>query len=398
MLSHTKIASAKPEAKDYSLSDGQALSIQITKAGTKRWRFRYRYQGKAKMLSLGLFPKVGLAEARAERDRLKKILQEGIDPSLARKLQESQDDRTLFGTVAREWFKKFQATKSEGHQKTEWQRIESNLIPFLGERPINEITSAELLHTVRKVESRGALEQARRVLSLAGQIFRYGVASCLCDRDPSQDLKGALTPPRKHHYPAITDPDLVGKLMKDIDAYQSFVVRLALRFQALTFVRPGEIRFCEWEELDLETNTWTIPANKMKAGKEHMIPLSTQAIDVLNEIHSLTCRRKYVFTFATQQKPLSDNTLNTALRRMGYSKEQMVSHGFRSMASTLLNELGFDPELIEVQLAHVGKDKVRAAYCRAEYIDKRRSLMQAWADYLVSLQKGGKVTPIRKAL
>jgi len=399
-LTDLQIRKAKPAEKMYRISDGNGLCLQINPNGSKWWRWRYLYKGKAKMLSLGVYPEVSLAEAREEAFEKRKLLRRGIDPSELRKEEKAAQivDCDSFEAVAREWFLgKFKKEVSEGHARTTMRRLERDVFPWLGKRPIDEIDPPELLAVLRRVESRGALETAHRVKALCGQIFRYAVATGKATRDPSADLRGILPSPGKSHLASITDPQEVGKLLRAIEAYEGgIVLRCALRLAPLVFVRPGELRHAEWKEFDFDKAEWNIPAGKMKAKEPHLVPLSKQAIAILREIQPYTGESRYVFPSARSfARPMSNNAINAALRRMGYERDEMTAHGFRAMARTLLDEvLQFRPDIIEHQLAHAVRDPLGRAYNRTKHLAERRRMMQVWADYLDGLKEGAKVIPI----
>jgi integrase len=285
------------------------------------------------------------------------------------------------------------------HAATILRRLERDVLPWLGTWPIDEITAPGVLAVLRRVESRGALETAHRINQICSQVFRYGIATGRAHRDPSADLRGALPPALEKHHAALTKPADVAGLLRAIGGYQgSFVVRCALRLAPLVFVRPGELRKVEWTEVDLEEATWRIPAAKMKMRTEHLVPLARQSVEILRELHPLTGSARYIFPGArTNSRPMSENAITAALRRMGYGREEMTGHGFRTLASTLLNEMGWSADAIERQLAHGERDEIRGAYNRAEYLVERRRMMQAWSDYLDGLAAGGKVVPIRSA-
>ena len=373
--------------KRYRLFDSQGLYIEVAPSGGKWWRLKYRILGKEKRLSLGVYPEVSLKDAREKRDQARRSLSEGADPIEARKLQ-SIADGTSFEAVAREWFIKFAPGWSESHANRILRRLENDVFPWLGSRSIDQIDPPELLKVVRRIESRGALETAHRAIRNCGQVFRYAVATGRAERDPTTDLNGALPPARSRHYPTITDPEAIGDLLRAIDGYQgSPITRAALRLAPLVFVRPGELRHAEWPDINLKSAEWRIPPEKMKHRRIHLVPLSRQAITILKELQPLTGHGQYLFPGRrSPRRPMSENTINAALRNLGYDKNQMTGHGFRSMASTLLNEQGcWHPDAIERQLAHVERNNVRAAYNYAEYLDERKRMMQAWADYLESL-------------
>jgi integrase len=402
-LSDAAVRQAKPAAKARKLFDGRGLFLLLTPAGGKWWRFKYRFGGKAKTLSLGVYPDVGLREARERREAARKALAVGIDPGAERKaakvaaIAAERREHDTLETVAREWFGKYSPAWASGHAVTVIRRLERDVFPWLGGRPVGEITAVELLDVLRRVEARGALETAHRIHQVCGQVFRYAIATGRASRDPSRDLRGALPPVRETHHAALTKPADVGALMRSIGGYQgSFIVRCALRLTPLTFVRPGELRKAEWSEFDFDGATWRIPAARMKMRTEHLVPLSRQAIEVLRDLQPLTGGGRFVFPSArTSGRPMSENAITAALRRMGYERGQMTAHGFRTMASTLLNEMGLAADVIERQLAHAERDEVRDAYNRAQYLTKRSKMMQAWADYLDSLAAGGAVIPFR---
>jgi integrase len=401
-LTDKAIRAAKHGDKPVRLYDGGGLYIELAPNGGKWWRLKYRFAGKEKRLSLGVYPHVALKRARERRDDAKRLLANGIDPSEQRKAHKAtvtERAANSFEAVAREWFAAFSPKWVKGHSDKILRRLEHNVFPYLGGRPIAEVASRELLAVLRKVESRGALETAHRTKQNCSQVFRYAVATGRAERDPTIELRGALKPPRERHHPSITDPKGIGALLRAIDGYDgSLVTKCALRLAPLVFVRPGELRRAEWTEFNIDKAEWRIPPERMKMRELHIVPLSSQAIDVIKEVQPLTGRGKLVFPGArTNGRPMSENTVNAALRRLGYSKDQMTGHGFRSMASTHLNEQGWHRDAIERQLAHAERDGVRAAYNFAEHLPERRRMMQAWADYLDALKAGAKVTTIRKA-
>jgi len=401
-LSDTAIRQVKSGPKPRKLFDSGGMYLLVTPSGGKWWRFKYRSGGKERLLALGTYPEVGLKQARERRDQARKQIAAGIDPGVERKAAKAalvQRGVETFEAVAREWFEKFSATWAPSHAKTVIRRLERDVLPWLGGRPVGEITAVELLTVLRRVESRGALETAHRIHQVCGQVFRYAIATGRAQRDPSADLRGALPPVQEKHHAALTEPKQVGALMRAIADYRgSFVVRCALRLAPLVFVRPGELRKAEWSEFDLDATTWRIPAERMKMRTEHLVPLSCQAVEVLRELHPLTGTGRYVFPNArTAARPLSENAVLAALRRMGYSRGEMTGHGFRSLASTLLNELGWPADAIERQLAHAERDGVRDAYNRAEYLAERKRMMQSWADYLDALKAGVNVSLIHGA-
>jgi integrase len=403
MLSHTAIRRAKPTQKARKLFDAEGLYLLVVPTGGKWWRFKYRFAGKEKLLALGTYPEVTLKEARERCHEARKKLGAEIDPSAERKaakVARVARETGGFEAVAREWFEKFSASWAPSHARIVIRRLERDVFPWLGARPVGEIAAPELLAMLRRVESRGALETAHRIHQVCGQVFRYAIATGRARRDPSADLRGALPPVPEKHHAALTRPADVAGLMRAITGYQgSFATRCALRLAALTFVRPGELRRAEWSEIDFDNAVWRIPAAKMKMRAEHLVPLSPQAVAVLKELHPLTSGGRYLFpSVRTPNRPMSDNTVLAALRRMGYGRDEMSGHGFRSTASTLLNEMGWPADAIERQLAHAERDEVRGAYNRAEYLAERRRMMDSWADYLDSLAAGANVIPLRVAV
>jgi len=406
-LTSTAIRNANPGKKPVKLFDGGGLFLLVNPNGSRWWRLKYRFDRKEKLLSLGVYPDVGLKDARERRDEARKLIAAGIDPGAARKAQKATRlDRAANSveTVAKEWFEKFAANWAPTYSSKVIARFEKDIYPWIGDRPIAEIAPREVLEVLRRIEKRGALETAHRALSECSQLFRYAVATGRADSDPTRDLKGALATPAVRHMASITDPAKVGELMRAIDGYSGFPVsQAALKLAPLLFVRPGELRKGEWTEFDLEGATWTIPAARMKTRKQnpqdHIVPLAKQAIAILRELHRLTGRSRYVFPgVRTHDRPMSENTVNAALRRMGYEKDEMTGHGFRAMARTILDEhLGFRPDVVEQQLAHAVRDPQGRAYNRTAHLAERRRMMQGWADYLDAVAAGGKVTPIRKA-
>lgn len=402
-LTDTAIRNAKPSAKPIKMFDENGLFLLVTPNGGKWWRFKYRFGGKEKLLSFGTYPEVSLKESREKRDDARKQVAAGIDPGEHRKAHKAAKlDRAAnsFEVVAREWFAKYSANWAASHADKIIRRLEKDIFPWLGGRPIMEITAPELLTILRRIENRGALETAHRALQNCGQVFRYGVATGRTERDPSGDLKGALPPTKQKHHASITDPKAIGELLRAIDGYQgSLVTKCALKLAPLFFVRPGELRKAEWAEFNFDSSEWRIPASRMKMREQHIVPLSSQALALLQELQALTGNGRYVFPGArTNGRPMSENTVNAALRRLGYSNDEMTGHGFRSMASTLLNEQGWNRDAIERQLAHAERDNVRAAYNYAEHLPERKRMMQRWADYLDNLKSGADVIPLaRKA-
>ncbi|MBF0583713.1 MAG: integrase arm-type DNA-binding domain-containing protein [Magnetococcales bacterium] len=398
-LTDTAVRNAKAGAAPKSVADERGLSLLVQPSGGKWWRFRYRFDGKQKMLSVGVYPDVSLKQARERRDEARRLLAEGIDPGEHRKATKTMAANRAensFEAVAREWFAKFSPRWAESHASKVIRRFDLDVFPWIGGLPVNEISSKELLAVLRRIEERGTLETAHKARQNCGQVFRYAIATGRADNDPSVALRGALPPLAGNNYPTITDPKAIGELLRAIDGYAgSFVSRAALQLAPLVFVRPGELRQAEWSEIDLDTATWIIPGEKMKAREKHVVPLSTQSVAILRELYPLTGRGRFVFPGErSADRPLSENTVLAALRRLGYEKGMMTGHGFRAMASTLLNEQGWNRDAIERQLAHGERDAIRAAYNHAEHLPERRMMMQHWADYLDQLA-GRNVVPLR---
>lgn len=391
-LSDTAIRSAKPKEKTYLMTDGEGMYLEITPAGGKWWRFKYRFNGKQKRLSLGTYPDTGLKEAREKRQEARSLVAAGVDPAENRKAHKAAgtvDGANSFEVIAREWFERQAPSWVPSHADKIISRLERDLFPWIGKRPISGVTAPELLSALRRIEERGAVETSHRALQNCGQIFRYAIATGRADRDPCPPLRGALAPVKQTHYSAITDPEKIGELLRAMDSYEgTLVTKCALRLAPLVFVRPGELRAAEWSEIDIEKAEWTIPANRMKMGLAHLVPLSSQAIAILKELKPLTEGGRFVFPSArTKDRPMSDNAILAALRRMGFAKEEVTGHGFRAMARTILDEvLHFRPDYIEHQLAHAVRDPNGRAYNRTAHIQERRQMMQAWADYLDSLK------------
>jgi integrase len=399
-LTDPAIRNAKPRERPYKLGDAGGLFLLVTPAGAKWWRLKYRFGGKAKLLSLGVYPQVSLKEARAKRDEARKQLAAVVDPSAARKAAKAaRGGEDSFEAVVREWHGKHAPRWAPGHAGKIIGRFERDIFPWLGVRPVPEITAPALLEVLRRIEARGAIETAHRAHQNCGRVFRYAIATGRAERDPAADLRGALPPVKEKHHASLTDPKAIGALLRAIDGYQgSFISQSALRLAPLTFVRPGELRKAEWSEIDLDAAEWRIPAERMKMKAPHIVPLSAQALGILRELHPLTGTGHYVFPgLRTPTRPMSENTVNAALRRLGYAKDEMTGHGFRSMASTLLNEQGWHRDAIERQLAHGERDAVRAAYNYAEHLPERRRMMQAWADYLDGLKNGAQVVALHGA-
>ena len=400
-LTDIAIRRAQPGEKPRKIFDGRGLYLEISPRGGKWWRIKYRFEGKDKRISLGVYPDISLKEARRRGDESRRLLVAGIDPSAHRQAQKAaiaQRSANTFEAVATEWFAKHAPTWAPSHSSLIMSRLQRNVFPWLGGKPIADIKASQLLEVVRRMEKRGVLETAHRVLQNCGQVFRYAVATGRAGRDLSADLRGALPPVKKKHFAAVTDPKQVGSLLRVLDGYEgSLIVRCALRLAPLVFVRPGELRRAEWSGIDLHVAEWRFTVSKTDT--QHLVPLSPQAIEILRELYPLTGHGRFVFPSGRTprgERPMSENAVLAALRRLGIGKEEMSGHGFRAMARTLLDEvLGFRPDYIEHQLAHVVRDPLGRAYNRTAHLPQRREMMQAWADYLDRLKTGEVDTPIR---
>ena len=397
-LSDTAIRSAKPQDKPAKLFDGGGLFLLVTPNGGKWWWLKYRFGGKEKLLSLGVYPAVSLKEARKRREEAKEQIAMGIDPGANRKaVKEAVRAEAVnsFEVVTREWHDKQKDTWVKSHGDKIFARFVNDIFPIIGAKAVGTVTAPELLEALRRIEARGAVETAHRTLQNCGQVFRYAIATGRAERDPSADLRGALSPIKHTSFASITEPKEIGALLRDIEAYQgNIIVCAALRMAPYVFVRPGELRRAEWEEfnLDAQEPEWRIPASRMKMRKLHIVPLSRQVVAILQDLHRYTGNERYLFpSMRAKSAPISDVTLLAALRRMGYDKESMTVHGFRSMASILLNERGYNRDWVERQLAHGERNTVRAAYNYAEYLPERRRMMQEWADYLDELRADSSV-------
>src|SRR6266851_1390928 len=389
------LLNGEPVRKACKLSDSRGLYLLVNPDGGKYWRLKYRFGGKEKLLALGVYPEVRGAEAREKRDDAKRILKAGSDPSEVRKAQKRATviaTSNTFESIAREWIEQQRNRWTSDHAARVLDSIESEVFPHLGGRPISTITAPELLAVLRKVESRGALETAQRVLQRSDSIFRYAVATGRAERSPAGDLRGALKAPKHKNRNALSAADLP-EFLRKLEAYDGHVqTKLAMRMQVLTWVRPGELRAAEWSEFDVGAGEWRIPAERMKMRQPHIVPLARQALEVLEQLRLLTGRGRFLFPNQSNARAcMSENTILFALYRMGYHS-RATGHGFRATASTILNEQGWKADAIERQLAHKEPNKVRAAYHRSVYLDERRKMMQAWADYLDALAAGVKVT------
>lgn len=403
-LTDVAIKNAKAREKPYKLGDAGGLFLLVQPSGGKLWRMKYRVDGREKKLGIGIYPDVSLADARKRRDDARELIAAGKDPSREKqrsKIRARTQAENTFTAIAAEYCTK---RKRDGDKAwaaataTRSEYLLSLLDRSIGRMAINEIEPPDVLAAIRKIEGKGNLESARRTLQLASAVFRYAVATARLASDPTRDLRGALTAPTVTHYGAITDAKRVGELLRAIDGYDGLgLTKLALQLSPHVFVRPGELRHAEWNDIDLDGALWVIPAEKMKMRKAHHVPLSRQALAVLSEVRAVTGPSGYVFpSMRTRSRPMSENTINAALRRLGYASDEMTAHGFRAMASTLLNESGkWHPDAIERALAHGDKDKVRAAYHRGQHWKERVEMAQWWSDYLDQLREGATITPIR---
>lgn len=401
-LTDMQCRNARPGQRLKKLSDGGGLQLWIQPTGSRQWRLAYRFGGKQRLLALGPYPLLPLADARKHRDEAKRLLSDGIDPSEAKKeaKRAQAESGDTFRSIAEEYVSKrtLEGRSQATLTKLEW--LLSLAYPKLGSRPIRDIAAPDVLEVLQRVEARGRYETARRLRSTIGSIFRYAMATARAEADPTIALKGALIVPRVTSHAAITEPDALGGLLRAIGAYDGQPsTRLALKLLALLFTRPGELRLAEWPEFDLQKRVWTIPGSRMKMRRPHRVPLSSQAICLLEELSKIADGEDLLFpSVRTSTRAISDNTLNAALRRLGYAGDEMTAHGFRATASSLLNESGkWHPDAIERQLAHVENDDVRRAYARAEFWDERVRMMQWWADYLDELRTGPVLTSTSSA-
>ena len=399
-LTELAVKSARPKDKPYKLFDERGLYLLVERSGGRLWRFKYSVAGREKLISLGNYPDVPLKRAREKRDEARRLVADGIDPSAKRQAEKAAQVDT-FEAIGREWMELQRKRLTPRTFERNLRFLEEFLYPYLGRSPIATIKAPELLAVLKRVEARGFHETAHRVRAIAGCVFRYGIATGRTERDLSADLRGALAPVVTKNRAAITDPLRIGDLLRAIDAYRGQpTTEAALKLAPLTFVRPGELRGAEWKEFDLdkEEPEWRIPSTRMKMRDEHIVPLSRQAVAILREIEPLTGGGRYVFpSLRGGHRPISENTVNVALRNIGYSGQEMTGHGFRAMASTCLNERGVAPDLIELQLAHAERDEVRAAYNRSKRMADRRKMMQEWADYLDGLRVARKAALDRAA-
>ena len=389
-LTAISVRNATPADKTKRLFDERGLYLEISPKGGKWWRFKYRFDGKEKRLSLGVYPDISLKDARARRDDARTLVAKGIDPSAKRKAEKATRETSganTFEVVAREWWTKQAAGWSEIHATNVLARLEKNIFPWLARAPIADITAPNLLEVIRRVENRGAIETAHRTLSICGQIFRYAIATGRAERDVTADLRGAIQPVKKKHLAAVVEPERVGEMLREFDGYQgTLTVQCALKLAPLVFVRPGELRNARWADIDLNKAEWSFIVTKTNT--PHIVPLAKQSVEILKEVNRLTGNREYVFPSArSPRRPMSNNAILAALRRMAIPKEEMSGHGFRAMARTILDEvLGFRPDIIEHQLAHQVRDPLGRAYNRTAHLKDRKQMMQAWADYLDGLR------------
>jgi integrase len=417
------IRAIRPGDPRKRLSDGDGLTLLLfVKGGAHGWRFDYRFAGKRNMLSFGTYPDTSLALARRKADEVRALLAEGIDPSqkrrtekqalLAARADEARQAQGLplqgsFEHVAREWFDVKKGGWAKGYSDKIIARLQADVFPYLGQQPVDGITPTQLLEVLRRIEGRGVIETAHRALENCSQVFRYAVATGRMTSNPARDLKDALRRPDPKHFPAITDPKRFGELLRACDAYAATpVVRAALKLAPMLLLRPGELRFAQWPEIDLDAAIWTVPSTRMKRelreklhGAPHLVPLPRQAVAVLRELQALTGHAAMVFRGERHHhRAMSENTINAALRAMGFPADEVTGHGFRATARTMLHErLGFSPDVIEAQLAHSVRDSLGRAYNRTEFVEQRRKMLQTWADYLDKLRRGAEVVPMRKA-
>jgi len=402
-LSDPACKNAKPKDKAYKLADEKGMFLLINPNGSKYFRLKYRFNGKEKTLALGVYPETSLKTARENRDKARKQIIDGIDPNenkKAVKQSKAESAANSFEVIAREWYERNVGDKSTDHKKRVTGLFERDLFPYIGNKPITDLKAPELLAALRRIEARNAIETAHRALQVCGQVFRYAIATGRTERDITPDLRGSLMTIKGGHFSAVTEPKQAAELLRAIDGYSgSFVVKSALQLAPLVFVRPGELRQAEWEHIDFETKEWRYLVTKTQT--PHIVPLSAQALTILQELKPLTGNGRYVFPSARTpngSRPMSDMALLAALRRMGISKDEMTVHGFRALARTVLDEvLGFRPDFIEHQLAHAIKDPNGRAYNRTAHLAERRKMMQSWADYLDGLKNGAQVIAFKKA-
>ncbi len=401
-LTDTAIRTAKSSEKPYKLADEKGLFLLVNPNGSKWWRLKFRVDGKEKLLSFGTYPDVGLKDARAKRDEARKMLADGVDPGENRKaLKASKSERAAnsFEVICREWLEQRKDTVEPAQTAKTLARMENDVFPWIGGKAITEVTASNVLSVMRRMDERGARYTAHRVRSEISRAFRYAIATGRAERDPCPDLRGAIPPAKETHFAAITDPKEVGGLLRAIDGFRgTFIVKSALLLAPLLFVRPGELRQAEWVSFDLDKSAWRYFINKTKT--EHLVPLSSQAVAVLKELHTLTGHGRFVFPGARgNARPMSEAAVNAALRRMGFdTKTEISGHGFRAMARTILHEeLHVKPEVIEHQLAHSVPDALGTAYNRTKFLKERKAMMQLWGDYLAKLKAGADVIRLHPA-
>lgn len=392
-LNVKKIEGTKPKSQVFRLNDGDGLCLEIRPTGSKIWRFRFqKLDGKYSMISLGKYPAVGLKAARDKAADKRRLIAEGVD--ISGKLTDG-----IFKSVFDEWFEKNKSQWTPGHAQTVKSRIENNVLPWIGNQKMSEITSLTILAALERIQDRGAVETAHRVLQIVNKIFTYAVSKRLCQNNPAVGLNDALTPTDVRSFPAPTEPAEVARVLQAIEGYKgAFVTKCALRLFPMTLLRPGEFRQGEWTEIDLDQSIWLIPAEKMKIKKnkkiqgrlDHIVPLPEQAVNILKELQQLTGDRQYIFSGDHRKnRPMSENTMNSSLKSLGFSGDYIVPHSFRTIASTMLNERSWPSDWIEKQLAHIESNKIRGIYNRAEYLPQRKRMLQAWADFLEYLRNGG---------
>ena len=405
-ITDPKVKNAKPQAKEYKIFDGGGLYLLVTPTGGKLWRMKYRVGGKEKLLSLGAYPEISLEKARTKRLEARKLIGEGLDPSADRKATKAANTErqgNTFEVVAREWHEQQKADNAwiPDHAATIMTRLEKDVFPWMGSKPITEVTAKDIRSILDRVRSRGVIETARRVRTICSQVFTYAISMDKALYDVAASLKKYLPPTTKtrKHMAAVTNPKELGPILRAIDGYQGeFPTQCALKILPMVFVRPGELRHMEWTEIDLDVEEWNIPGAKMKMKQPHLVPLPRQVVEILKELRPLTGAGRYVFpSIRSAARPMSDNTINAAFRRMGIDGETLVGHGFRATARTILDEiLGFRVDFIEHQLAHAVKDPNGRAYNRTAHLAERLKMMQTWADYLDGLKSGAKVIPLHR--
>ncbi|TNF67271.1 MAG: DUF4102 domain-containing protein [Gammaproteobacteria bacterium] len=400
-LNTAKILALKPKEKDYKAFDANGLFMIVKKNGARWWRFKYRYCGKEQTLSLGIYPDVSLKDARIKRDEYRKMLIDGVNPAETRKkMKEDIQGENLFETIALEWHQMKKDQWSLKYAEIVLSSLKRNIFPYVTNKHINSITPTQMLAILKKLESKGKVETTRKIKQTCGQIFRYAVALGKCDRDPTRDIGDALKTARATPYAFLSHPDDIAKLLRDIDQYHGhFIVKCALMLAPLVFVRPTELAQAQWQEINLDACEWHIAEQRMKMGQKHIVPLSRQAMEIINAVRLYTNTSRYVFPSPKDfDKPMNSESLRRALRLLGYSAEEVTTHGFRHMASTRLHEMasdfGWHSDAIERQLAHAERNKIKAAYNHAEYLSERRRMMQIWSDYLDELKFGTNVVAL----